>query len=91
MQLVVRLLNSRSCLVSTDGEQTVGDLKEQLQEVSGMDATEMRLKASCFSSLKDDARISDYGISHGSNVELLLKGGLRGGGRKVAYFYDGRF
>jgi len=85
----VRLLNSRSCLVSIDCKESVGALKEHLQEVSGVDASQMRLKASCYSNLNDDALICDYGISHGSTVDIIPKGGLRGGGRKVAYFYDG--
>jgi hypothetical protein len=91
MQLFVMLpgVTGASVLIVAP-EDTVGSLKRRVAALAGLDEADFRLKSGACSSLgRDQARLGakGYGLGPGSTVECLLR--LRGGGRKVAYFYDG--
>jgi hypothetical protein len=86
MQLLVNVLGHRTVIVTAEVDATVSSLKEQLQLVTQLPSEEIRLKSGPHYSLSDGATLGDYQLQHGSTVDLLLR--LRGGGRKVAYFYD---
>jgi len=79
MQLFVKLLNSRTAAVSADPESTVGDLKAQLQELTCVPASAMRLVADGKHSLDESAvSLSRFdGLNSGSTVTILLR--IRGG------------
>ena len=89
MQIFLRLPcgQQTSRVLTVDPEASVSELRVWAAGITGLPAEELRLKAGCHSSLEDSASLADYGIGAGSSCEVLLR--IRGGGRKVAYFYDG--
>jgi len=87
MQLFFKLFNEKTTSLRVDGDATVASVKAALEGLTEVPASELRLKSATHSTLADGARVDDYGLADGSTVEILMR--LRGGGRKVAYFYDG--
>ena len=89
MQLFFKLIEGRTTSLHVDGSTDVLSVKMALEALTGVSSREMRLKSAHHSSLSDANAIGDYdGVANGSTVEVLLR--IRGGGRKVAYFYDGK-
>ena len=91
MQLFVVLPGAvGSSVLNVAPEDTVGSLKQKVASLAGLHEDEFRLKSGACSSLcRNEASLGaeGYGLGSGSTVECLVR--LRGGGRKVAYFYDG--
>lgn len=76
MQIFVKSISGKTRTIEVTPNETIGSLKQKIQEKEGIAAGEQRL-VYAGKNLEDDKSIADAGIQAESTVHLVLR--LRGG------------
>lgn len=71
-QLTVKTLTGKSIIVDYDGDPTVAEIKLQIEAKEGVPPAKQRL-IYAGRALEDDRHLSDYGMTPGSTIHLIIR------------------
>lgn len=72
MQIFVKSINGKSRTLNVNPTDTIGTIKQQIQEKEGIDPGEQRL-IFAGKNLDDDKTLQDYNIQGESTIHLVLR------------------